>query len=221
MPGATASSRELDIVEEVAQHLESRYRELLDRGVEEATARQQVLAGLDADAPTGAHPAADARSWRPATASLPAMGLTGRRLLDDAVVQDCRYALRMFARRPAFTAVAVSAIAIGVAAITAVSSLVSTVLGDSPVSRFDRIVLVWQQDPTVGRDRITLSPFEFAEYRRASSFEATAAIRGVRLNVIPRATTGSGSTPLAVRSPGGALQDRDARLPSRASASAW
>lgn len=204
LPGVSASSRDLDIVEEVAQHLESRYRELLDRGVAPHEARQEVLASLDADPPAGrgahADAAARARAWRPATASLPAKALPGRgrRFLGDATVQDCRYALRMFARRPAFTVVAVAAIAIGVAAITTVFSLVSTVLGDSPVSQFDRIVLIWQQDPTVGRDRITLWPLEFAEYRRAPSFEATAAIRGVRLNVSPRATTGSGGTPLAV-----------------------
>jgi predicted permease len=111
----------------------------------------------------------------------------------ESILQDCRYAVRILLRRPAFTAVAVVAIAVGVAAVTAVFSLVNVVLIESlPLSHFERIVLVWQQDLTTGRDRITLSPFEFQEYRRARSFDAMGAARGVRLNVL------SGATPMAV-----------------------
>jgi predicted permease len=111
----------------------------------------------------------------------------------NSILQDCRFAVRSFGRRPLFTAVAVLAIAIGIAGLTTVFSLVNTVLIRSlPLSRFGQVVMVWQQDLITGRDRMTLSPLEFHEYGHARSFDAIAAIRGVRL------TVGTGGAPLAV-----------------------
>jgi putative ABC transport system permease protein len=102
----------------------------------------------------------------------------------ESLLQDGRFAIRAFARRPLFTTVAILAVAIGVAAVATVFSLVKAVTWRPlPVSHFERIVMVWQQDLTTGRDRMTLSPIEFREYRRATSFEAAGAIRGVWLSV--------------------------------------
>ena len=186
-----ASEHEADIVEEIAQDLEARYDALLQQGVDEVSARQQVLADLDAGRARHHHLAGlQAHLW---SALSPTRGEHGS--VVESILQDCRFAIRAFGRRPLFTAVAVLALAIGIAGVTAVFGLVNAVLIRSlPLSRFERVVLVFQQDLSTGRDRMTLSALELQEYGRARSFDAAAAIRGVRL------TVGAGATPLAVSS---------------------
>jgi putative ABC transport system permease protein len=126
--------------------------------------------------------------WPSVTGPVAGSGSVGESLL-----QDGRFAVRAFARRPLFATVAVLAIAIGVAAVTTVFSLVKAVtFRPLPASHFERGVVVWQQDLTMNRDRITLSPLEFREYSQATSFASIGAIRGVQLSV------GTGTSPAAV-----------------------
>jgi hypothetical protein len=102
--------------------------------------------------------------------------------------------MRMLFRRRGFALTAILATAVGIAAITAVFSIVHAVLLKSlPIDHIDRVVMLWQQDLSSGRDRITLSPAEFREYSAGpASFDSIAAIRGVSLN------TTLGSQPVAV-----------------------
>ena len=116
-------------------------------------------------------------------------------------IQDVRYAIRIFSRRPGFTAVAVLALALGISSTTTVFSVVNAVLLSSlPVEHLDRLVMLWQQDLTTGRDRITVSPTEYREYASGqTSFDALAALRGVSLSVslgdVPSAAEGIQVTP--------------------------
>jgi putative ABC transport system permease protein len=179
--------QEVGIVEEIAQDLEARYDELLQQGVDDLAAREQVLADLDVDHGLD-HNLRRLASWPSATGPVADGGS-----IRESLLQDGRYAMRAFARRPLFTTVAVLAIAIGVAAVTTVFSLVKAVtFRPLPASHFERTVVVWQQDVTTDRDRITLSPLEFRAYGQAQSFASVAAMRGVQL------TVGTGTSPLAV-----------------------
>jgi putative ABC transport system permease protein len=174
------------IIEEIAQDLEARYDALLQQGVDDLAARQQVLAELDID-PGLDHNLRRLARWPSAEQ------LGGSGSVVDSLLQDGRFAIRAFVRRPLFTAVAVLAIAIGVAAVTTVFSLVKAVtFRPLPASHFDRTVVVWQQDLTTNRDRLTLSPLELREYGQATSFASVGGMRGVQLSV------GTGTSPIAV-----------------------
>ncbi|MXY71263.1 MAG: ABC transporter permease [Acidobacteriia bacterium] len=61
-----------------------------------------------------------------------------------SVLQDLRYALRMLARAPVYTAVVVATLALGIGANTAIYSLVvATVLRSAPYGESERLVAVW------------------------------------------------------------------------------
>ncbi|MGD0302107.1 MAG: ABC transporter permease, partial [Bryobacteraceae bacterium] len=59
------------------------------------------------------------------------------------VLQDLQYGLRVFARNPTFTSIALLALALGIGATTAIFSVVDTVLlKPLPYPRSDRIVAI-------------------------------------------------------------------------------
>ena len=61
-----------------------------------------------------------------------------------SVLHDLRYALRMLARAPVYTAVVVATLALGIGANTAIYSLVvATVLRSAPYGEAERLVAVW------------------------------------------------------------------------------
>jgi putative ABC transport system permease protein len=117
------------------------------------------------------------------------------------LLQDLRYAIRLWAKRPGFTAIAIVVLGFGIASTTTVFSLVNAVLLHSPpFAQVDRLLLLWQQDRSSGRDRITLSPAEYVDYSTQSqSFESIGAVRGVSL------TAGIGDTPTAVDALGSSI----------------
>jgi predicted permease len=105
----------------------------------------------------------------------------------DSLVKDVRYGLLLLRRDPVFAFVAVSVMAIGIGANTAMFSLMDAVLlKPLPYPAPERMVRVWEAPTPTSRNGI--STLNFLDWKRSStSFEALSAIRGLNA-----ALTGNG-----------------------------
>ena len=84
---------------------------------------------------------------------------------------DVRYAARMFVRNPVFTALAVAALALGIGANSAIFTIVNGVLlKPLPYGDPDRLVMVWSTNAIEHRDRDTVAPLDYLDYRKAGAF---------------------------------------------------
>jgi predicted permease len=97
----------------------------------------------------------------------------------DTLVQDVCYALRQFARRPGFTAIAVLSLAIGIGGNSLIYGLVDGfVLHPFPYPDPDRLVAVGLTFPKFSANTTyveTMSPAEYADIRRSRAFSSVAA----------------------------------------------
>jgi len=95
----------------------------------------------------------------------------------DSVVKDIRFAVRGLSKRPAFAAIAVLTLALGIGANTAIFSVVNAVLlRPLPVKDPDRLMTFWHSAPAKGLSHLDLSDALFAYYRdRTRTFESMAA----------------------------------------------
>lgn len=90
------------------------------------------------------------------------------------LLQDLRYALRGLRHHPGVTAAAVLTLAIAIGANTAMFSLVDGILlRPFPFPEPDRLVQIWDSNPSRGWDYFSVSPPNFIDYRaQNSSFES-------------------------------------------------
>jgi predicted permease len=126
------ATREADLVDELADHLDDRYRDRLARG---ETPRVAARAALDE---LREHDAFEReyRSVAVATPRTPLRGLTG-------LATDVRHALRSLARRPGQTALMLLTLGVGMAGTTTVYAVVdAVVLRPLPYRAADRLVSV-------------------------------------------------------------------------------
>ena len=143
-PLRLSPTRETEIVDELSQHLEDRYRELIATGASPEDATQLALA----DFRSGNVLAQQMTSLRQAHAGSPVtLGAPTGSVLSD-LWQDVRYAARIFRKQPAFAATAVLTLALGIGATTAIFSVVyGVLLKPLPFHEPDRLVTVRHHAP--------------------------------------------------------------------------
>jgi predicted permease len=135
-------SRENEIVEELSQHLEDRWRELVAGGTSEDEATKLALTGFRDGNVLARHlaPLRQAHAPAPITKGAPAEHLLGD------LWQDLRYAVRTLRKQPTFALAAILTLALGIGANTAIFTVVNaTLLQRLPVPDRDRLVYVQRE----------------------------------------------------------------------------
>src|SRR5690349_21566123 len=152
-----------EIDDEIEQHLDDRYRELVASGMPADAAARLVRDEL--------------RGWTP------------RRPRFDGVGGDLRFAVRTLRRHAGFTATVLVTLALGIGANAAIFSVVNAiVLRPLPYPNGDRLVAVWGNLHRPGVEEIPASAGEYVDYRdRNHAFDAIAAYDTAGFNL-----TGSG-----------------------------
>ena len=101
----------------------------------------------------------------------------------ESVIKDLRFAVRGLTKRPAFTAIAVITLGLGIGATTAIFSVVNSVmLRRLPYRTADRIVAIQELNPEGKRVQVT-GP-NFLDWRAQNTvFEDLAAIKTTNANL--------------------------------------
>ena len=167
--------RETEIIEELSQHLDDRWRELVAAGTPEDEATTLALAGFrDVDL-LARHLATlrQARAPEPITPGAPAT-----RFIAD-LRQDLRYAVRTLRKRPTFALAAILTLAFGIGSNAAIFTIVNAVLlRPLPLPRSEQLRAVYTRFlPSSGLDFLyfDLSGPELADIRsRVSAYSGVA-----------------------------------------------
>ena len=98
----------------------------------------------------------------------------------NTLLQDIRYALRLLRKSPAFTAVAVLTLALGIGANTAIfSALYGLIFRPLPYRNASRLVMLWDSNRSTRAEHIQVMEGSFAILQKeAKSFNGMAAFRG-------------------------------------------
>ena len=183
---ALGPERELEIVEELAQHLEAVYEESLAAGADTAAAAARARAEiadwqlLECELGRTRRPvAAERGAAHGATAA--ARGRARRRSWPrlDALSQDVRYGVRVLLKRPSFTAITVLTLALGIGANTAIFSVVNAVLlRPLPYPEPERLVVLESVKTQGGPAQFGVAPADFWDWQAQSRAYTQLAVLG-------------------------------------------
>src|SRR5579885_642961 len=100
-------------------------------------------------------------------------------------IQNLRYALRLYQKSPGFSAIALTTLALGMGATTAVFSVVDAVLlKPLPFQDPNRLVMIWERNTAQNRTRMFVPPANYQAWRKQSAtFESLAAIETIHINL--------------------------------------
>jgi putative ABC transport system permease protein len=159
--------REAEIVEELSQHLAEQYEDAMTRGASEEEARQRVFEELNAP-DLLERELEHVESPAPRNSVAPGTETRGNMFADLA--QDLRYGLRTLLKNPGFTVVALSALALGIGANSAIFSVVNAVLlRPLPFKNPEQLVMVWENATHLGFPKNTPSPPNFIDWQRLNT----------------------------------------------------
>ncbi len=178
-----APAREAEIVEELTQHLEDRYQDLVVGGSTEDEARRVALGELREEnlLARGLRRVEEEAALEPV---LPGGG--GRSNLIGSIAQDIRYGLRMLRKNPGFTTVAVLTLALGIGANTAIFSYVNAwMIKPLPYPQADRLMVFLSHDKKKGwTGEGIVSTASFLDFQKQNaSFDQTALWAGWNFNL--------------------------------------
>ncbi len=165
-----------DVDEELRFHVDARVQEYLAMGMSPDEARTEALRRFG-----------DVNEVRERCRAIDQLNEQDRRRADmwEALRQDLRYALRALRRSPAFTAIAVLTLALGIGANTAIFSVINGVLLQPlPYHEPERLVRLFTAFRGSGEERYAMSQPEFMDYKGLTHvFENAAAWRGAPLTL--------------------------------------
>jgi predicted permease len=165
-----------EVDEEFAFHVEMRARELIAGGVSPTEARATALRrfGDIEQVKRTCRDLGEQRDRRMRRAEL-----------STELRQDVRYALRTLRKSPAFALIAVLTLALGIAANTAIFSVVDAVLlRPLPYADADRLVSIWNSYAEPQLPRAALSPADFADFsEQHAGFTAMSALADRNVNL--------------------------------------
>ena len=173
-------ARELDIIDELSQHLQDRYTELIAGGTSPDEAKRLAL--VEFRTPNGlADRLAPLRQANTRPSMTP--GAQSRGLFTDLWF-DVRYAVRQSSHRPAFTAVIVATLALCLAANTGIFAVIDAVmLRALPFPEPDRLVAIYNTYPGAGADIAPNSAMDFVDRRKLPALADLATFQRTGLTV--------------------------------------
>ncbi|MGH9158855.1 MAG: ABC transporter permease, partial [Vicinamibacteraceae bacterium] len=174
-------TREAEIVEELSQHLDDRYRELLAGGASPDEARRLALADFRRGNVLAQYMTPLRQSHAPPPITPGAA--TGHTLSD--LWQDLRHAARMCAKRPGFAAASVLTLALGIGATTAIFSVVyGVLLKPLPFQEPERLAGLYHRGPGVSLPVMNQGPATYFIYRdNQRAFEDIGAWDGQEVSI--------------------------------------
>ena len=168
-----------EVDDEIRLHLDLRAEQLVRRGLSAAEAR------VEAERRFGAVDEARERLLRSAQRREDRIRMSEQW---DALKQDVGYALRGVRRAPAFAAVVVATLALGIGSTTALFSVVNGVLlRPLPYRAPDELMAIYTRFQVLGLERANVSEPEYRDVQTLSAFRSAAAMSSGDVTI-----TGSG-----------------------------
>ncbi len=166
--------REAEIVEELSQHLEDRYEDLLAQGYAEDEAVQKTLSEFRQN-----EMIRDLRGLERAYSEPVELGQESRSRRTAGLWEDLRYAFRMLLSQPGMTLIVIVTMGLGIGVNTTMfSTLEMLAFRPFDFTNQERLVTVWEQQREPAFARGSVAPGNFADWREQNhTFEELVAIK--------------------------------------------